>query len=200
GSEVRIGVLLCINGTGILNRWIKDIAGKGLSYQQINEAAKTIPAGSEGLLLFPFGNGAERMLNNRTVQAQILNIDLNKHGNAHLYRAAQEGIAFAFRYGLDIMRENGMNPQVIRAGKANLFLSDVFTSSFVNTLNVPVELYNCDGSVGAAIGAGLGAKIYACPKEAFQHFKPVQLVEPANQDEYDARYNNWLVELQKKLN
>ena len=200
GGGARLGVLLCINGTGILNRWIKNIAGDGLNYQQINEAAKTINAGSEGLLLFPFGNGAERMLNNRTLHANIHNIDLNKHSNAHLFRAAQEGIAFAFRYGLDIMRENGMNPQVIRAGKTNMFLSDVFTECFVSTLNIPVELYNCNGSAGAAIGAGLGAKIYTCPKEAFHHFNPVQLIEPANHKAYDEYYNQWLEQLQKQLN
>ena len=199
-EQKRLGVLLCINGTGILNRWIKNISGDGLSYQQMNEAAKTTSPGSDDLMIFPFGNGAERMLNNRTVQARIHNIDLNKHSNAHLFRAAQEGIAFAFRYGLDIMRENGMNPQIIRAGKANMFLSDVFTESFVNTLNVPVEMYNCDGSVGAATGAGLGAKIYACPKEAFQHFNPVQLVEPTRHKMYDEYYNRWLSQLHKQLN
>lgn len=199
-EQKRLGVLLCINGTGILNRWIKNISGDGLSYQQINEAAGAINPGSDGLSIFPFGNGAERMLNNRTVHAHIHNIDLNKHSSAHLYRAAQEGIAFAFRYGLDIMRENGMNPQVIRAGKANMFLSDVFTGCFVNTLNVPVEMYNCDGSAGAAIGAGLGAKIYTCQKEAFLHFKPVQLVEPAQHTIYDEFYDQWLEQLQKQLN
>jgi xylulokinase len=156
--------------------------------------------GSDGLFLFPFGNGAERMLNNRTVLAHIHNIDLNKHSTAHLYRAAQEGIAFAFRYGLDIMRENGMNPKIIRAGKANMFLSDVFTEAFVNTLNVPVEMYNCDGSVGAATGAGIGAKIYTSPKEAFQHFKPVQLVEPTNNKAYEEYYSQWLEQLQKQFN
>jgi xylulokinase len=117
-QEKRLGVLLCINGAGILNRWIKTIAGSHLSYQQMNEAANTIATGSDGLMIFPFGNGAERILNNKTINAHIHNIDLNKHNNAHLFRATQEGIAFSFRYGLDIMRENGMNPQVIRAGKS----------------------------------------------------------------------------------
>jgi len=188
----RIGVLLCINGTGILNRWVKNIAGADLTYPQINDAAKTINAGSDGLMILPFGNGAERMLNNETVQAHIHNIDLNKHTNAHIFRAAQEGIAFAFRYGLDILRSNGMNPTVIRAGKANMFLSDVFTESFVNTLNVPVELYDCDGSVGAAIGAGLGAGVYASEVEAFRHFKPLNLVEPTQTKLYDEMYGKWL--------
>lgn len=199
-AQKRLGVLLCINGTGILNRWIKNIAGGSLSYQQINEAAAAISPGSDGLMLFPFGNGAERMLNNRTVHAHIQHIDLNKHSAAHLFRAAQEGIAFAFRYGLDIMRENGMNPRVIRAGKANMFLSDVFTTAFVNTLNVPVELYNCDGSVGAAIGAGLGARIYSDAGDAFQHFKSVQLVEPTDHKLYDEQYSQWLEQLRKQLN
>lgn len=198
-EQKRLGVLLCINGTGILNQWIKTISGNGLSYQQMDEAAKTISPGSDGVMIFPFGNGAERMLNNKMVQAHILNIDLNKHSKAHLFRAAQEGIAFAFRYGLDIMRENGMHPQVIRAGKANMFLSDVFAECFVNTLNVPVELYNCDGSTGAALGAGLGAKVYTKPKEAFQYFKPVQLVEPLNQKLYDEYYGKWLEQLLIKL-
>lgn len=196
----RLGVLLCINGTGILNRWVKNISGDGLGYDAINSIAANIAVGSDGLMIYPFGNGAERILNNRTVQAHIQNIDLNKHGQAHLFRAAQEGIVFAFRYGLDIMRSNGMNPTVIRAGKANMFLSNIFTSTFSGTLNVPVEMYETDGSIGAATGAGLGARIYACPKEAFQNAKPVALVEPVSHSLYDEHYAHWLGQLQKHLN
>jgi xylulokinase len=199
-AEKRLGVLLCINGTGILNRWIKEVTGNVLSYSQINGKAGSVAPGSNGVQIFPFGNGAERMLNNKTVQAHIHNIDFNKHGAGHLYRAAQEGIAFAFRYGLDIMRQNGMNPRVIRAGKANMFLSEVFTHCFVNTLDVPVEMYNCDGSVGAATGSGLGAGIYKNAKEAFHHFKPVSLVEPDGKKSYDTYYTNWLEQLEKIIN
>ncbi|MEI2739438.1 MAG: FGGY family carbohydrate kinase [Chitinophagaceae bacterium] len=199
-EQRRLGVLLCINGTGILNHWIKNIAGEGIDYTGLNEAAKKIAPGSDGLMIFPFGNGAERMLKNKTVQAHIENIDLNVHSKAHLFRAAQEGIAFAFRYGLDIMRENGMHLKIIRAGKANMFLSEVFTRCFVDTLDVPVELYNCDGSIGAATGAGLGAKIYSCPQEAFEHFKPIQLIAPDNKELYNECYNRWMAQLQKKLN
>jgi xylulokinase len=199
-SQKRLGVLLCINGTGILNRWIKNTTGDNLSYQQINDEAGKIKPGSDGIIVLPFGNGAERILENRIVGAHICNLDLNTHTRAHLYRAAQEGIVFAFRYGLDIMKENGMSPKVIRAGKANMFLSDIFTECFVNTLGVPVEMYNCDGSMGAAIGAGLGAKIYKGSKEAFQHFKPVQLVEPDNRGGYEEFYGKWLEQLEKQLN
>jgi len=198
-DKKRLGVLLCINGTGILNRWVKNIAGQNKTYQQVNEAAALIHAGSDGLMILPFGNGAERMLNNKTVQAHIHNIDLNKHGDAHLFRAAQEGIAFAFRYGLDIMRENGMHPTVIRAGRANMFLSEVFTESFVNTLNVPVELYNCDGSVGAAIGAGIGVGVYKSEAEAFHNFQPLSLVEPTKHAMYDELYKKWKILLEKEL-
>jgi xylulokinase len=190
-SQKHLGVLLCINGTGILNSWVKAVAGTNLTYKQMDEAAAGVNAGSDGLNILPFGNGAERMLNNKTIQAHIQNIDLNKHTPAHIFRAAQEGIAFAFRYGLDIMRSNGMNPTVIRAGKANMFFSSVFTNAFVNATNVPVELYNCDGSVGAAIGAGLGAKIYCSEKEAFANFKSLQLIEPTQHKEYDALYGSW---------
>lgn len=190
-GEKRLGVLLCINGTGITNKWIKTIAGENISYNDMNKLAASIAAGSEGLMLLPFGNGAERMLQNQLIGAHISDIDFNRHTKAHLYRAAQEGIAFSFRYGLDIMRENGLEPSVIRAGKANMFLSDVFTKAFVNVTNVPVELYSNDGSVGAALGAGIGANIYKTYSEAFHNLKPLQRVEPDNAGLYDELYLKW---------
>jgi xylulokinase len=190
-EQKRLGVLLCINGTGILNRWIKNIAGENISYQQMNETAMKVAPGSDGVILFPFGNGAERMLNNKMVQAHVHNIDFNKHNNAHLFRAAQEGIAFAFRYGLDIMRENGMSPKVIRAAKANMFLSDVFTQSFANANNVAVEFYDGDGSFGAAIGAGIGADIFKDSVAASASRKPLSVVQPKDQNLYDGFYKNW---------
>ncbi|NDE09678.1 MAG: carbohydrate kinase [Chitinophagia bacterium] len=190
-QQKRIGVLLCINGTGILNSWIKKVTGNNYSYQQMNEAAATIAAGSDGLRMLPFGNGAERMLGNQLLQSHIHQIDFNVHGPAHLFRAAQEGIAFAFRYGVDIMRENGMQPSVIRAGKANMFLSDVFTNCFVNATNIPVELHDCDGSVGAAKGAGIGVAFYKSPKDAFSNAVPIDLVEPTQSKLYDQLYNEW---------
>ena len=196
----RLGVLLCINGTGILNRWVKNISGDELDYEAMNKLAGNVPPGSDGLMVFPFGNGAERMLNNRTVHAHIHNIDLNKHGSAHLYRAAQEGIVYAFRYGLDIMRENGMSPRIIRAGRTNMFLSELFTKSFASTLNVPVEMYETNGSVGAAIGAGIGANIYSGSKEAFRHIKPVGFVEPEDHNLYDEHYQHWVEQLNRQLN
>lgn len=189
--QKRLGVLLCINGTGILNSWIKKVTGSEPSYRQMNELAKKIEPGSNGLVMIPFGNGAERMLENRQLKSHIHNIDFNIHTPAHLYRAAQEGIAFAFRYGLDIMRANGMNPSVIRVGKANMFLSDVFTESFVNATNVPVEMHACDGSVGAAIGAGIGAGFYASAKEAFSNTKPLSFTEPNNSNVYNELYHQW---------
>lgn len=190
-EQKRLGVLLCINGTGIMNSWVRNISGGQYSYPQMNEAARNIAAGSEGLFVLPFGNGAERMLNNLTVQAHLRNIDLNKHSSAHIFKATQEGIAFSFRYGLDIMRENGVKPSVIRAGSANLFLSDVFTDAFVNATNVPVELYACDGSVGAALGAGIGAGIYKNEQEAFTNMKRLKVVEPSNAAAYEGLYQQW---------
>lgn len=199
-EQRRLGVLLCINGTGILNRWVKQISGDQLSYTELNAKASSVAPGSEGVMVFPFGNGAERMLNNRVLNAQLLNIDFNKHGIAHLYRASQEGIVFAFRYGLDIMRQNGMQPAVIRAGKANMFLSEVFTSAFVNTLNIPVELYQCDGSHGAAIGSGIGAGIYANAADGFSNFTPLEKVQPSAAHAYEPLYQRWREQLERNLN
>ena len=197
--QKRIGVLLCINGTGILNSWIKNITGNKFSYNEMNKAAAGVEPGSNGLQILPFGNGAERMLENKLVQSHIHNIDFNVHKPAHLFRAAQEGIAFAFRYGFDIMRQNGMRPSVIRAGKANMFLSDVFTDCFVNATNVPVELHDCDGSVGAAKGAGIGAGFYKTAKEAFTNSTPLDLVEPTQAKLYDELYEGWKQLLNKNI-
>jgi xylulokinase len=140
------------------------------------------------------------MLENKMIGAHISNLDLNIHSAAHLFRAGQEGIAFAFRYGLDIMKENGLDPSIIRAGRANMFLSDVFANCFVNTLNVPLELHNCDGSVGAALGAGMGAGIYSNAKEAFTENKPLKTIEPGLLSEvYDDLYEGWKELLFEKL-
>jgi xylulokinase len=190
-GETRIGVLLCINGTGILNKWIRTVTGSNISYTEMNEQAATVNAGSNGLFILPFGNGAERMLNNRMIGSHIHGIDFNKHTVAHLYRAAQEGIAFAFRYGLDIMRENGMNPQLIRAGKTNMFLSDVFRTAFVNATGVPVELYESDGSVGAALGAGIGAGYFKQSSEAFSRREALDTIIPEQADLYNELYLRW---------
>jgi xylulokinase len=196
-AENRIGMLLCINGTGILNSWVKKYIGANTNYNTMNEMAATIAAGSDGLSILPFGNGAERIFNNKIIGAQMLGIDLNKHTAAHIYKAAQEGIAFAFRYGLDIMRENKLEPSVIKAGQANLFLSPVFTHAFVNATGVPVALYNVEGSVGAALGAGIGAGIYKELKDAFADTKPNQRIEPTETKLYDALYENWKDKLVK---
>ena len=198
-EEKRLGVLLCINGTGSLNRWAKNLFGPQTSYAQMNAEGSKIKVGSDSLRILPFGNGAERMLENKLVGVHFQNIDLNLHTQAHIFRAVQEGIAFSFRYGLDIMRSNGLNPTVIRAGRANLFLSDLFLEAFVNSTGVPVELYENDGSVGAALGSGIGAGIFSTPAEAFSKIKSLQLIKPTITDTYEPAYQDWLRLLNKQL-
>lgn len=195
-----VGNLLCINGTGIFNRWIKNVAAANSSYQNLNNDAAGVAVGSEGVLALPFGNGAERMLNNKMLMAHFANLDFNVHTTAHLVRAVQEGIAFSFRYGLDIMRENGLQPSIIRAGYANMFLSDVFAESFAGATNTTIELYSCDGSVGAAIGAGLGAGVFTNEKEAFKNTQVLKTITPRNVDLYENLYQQWKIELNKHLN
>lgn len=201
-EETRTGVLLCINGTGILNQWIKKNVGQNIDYAEINEIAQTADLGSDGLRILPFGNGAERMLNDRIIQAQICNLDLNRHQKAEIFRASQEGIAFAFRYGLDIMRQNGMNPKTIKAGHANLFLSPLFASAFVGATQTALELYNNDGSMGAALGAGIGAQLYNSTAEAFEKLECIKSFEPDQhtKDEYETIYQDWKNILTQKLN
>ncbi len=198
-GKVRTGVLLNINGCGIMNRWVKSMMGATVSYAAMNAAAATVKPGSNGLTVLPFGNGAERMLNNRMIGAHLSGLDLNVHGPSHFYRSVQEGIAFSFRYGFDIMRENGIQPSVIRAGKTNLFLSNVFTQVFADTNNVSVEFYEGDGSFGAALGAGAGAGVYKTLSEAMSGRQPVAKVEPGQIFLYNDLYSHWKQLLQKQL-
>ena len=198
----RYGILLCINGVGILNAWTRRMVASDMDYDQINALCERVPAGSEGVVMLPFGNGAERMLENRYTGTSLSGIDLNRHTKAHLLRAAQEGIAFAFRYGIDIMREVGLDPKVIRAGKANLFLSPLFRRTLAALTGARIELYNTDGALGAARGAALGAELYHSREEAFASLRRLETVEPtaADRDVLEKSYVAWEQELKSRLN
>ncbi|HUW93002.1 MAG TPA: FGGY family carbohydrate kinase [Bacteroidales bacterium] len=192
-SQTRLGVLLCINGTGILNSWMKKSAGTGLTYRQMNAQAAKIKPGSDGLVILPFGNGAERILKNRDIAASFSGINFNIHTPGHLFRAAQEGIAFSFRYGLDIMKETGINPEVIRAGETNMFLSRVFREVLSSVTGTVINLYNSDGSTGAARGSGIGCGYYKSENEAFKGLEAVGVNEPRKSLSavYETKYNQW---------
>lgn len=190
----RLGVLLCINGTGILNAWIRrNVAPEGISYSEMNEIMSTVPIGSEGVTIIPFGNGAERVLENKEVGCSIHGINFNKHGKAHVMRAAQEGIVFSFCYGMEVMQQMGMDIKKIHAGKANMFFSDIFRNTLAGVSGATIELYETDGSVGAAKGAGLGCGIYKDNNEAFASLKKLAVIEPdeKHRGEYLEAYSLW---------
>ncbi len=197
----RLGILLCINGTGILYSWLRRMFGGNVSYQELNGLAAQIPVGSDGLVLLPFGNGAERMLENRSPGGRILGLDLVRHSRGHLVRAAQEGIAFAFQAGMEIMRSMGMSTAVIRAGHANLFLSPVFRQTLATVSGARIELYDTDGAAGAARGAAVGIGAYDTVKEAFASLKMVEAVEPAldASARTEEAYRKWEEALRRSL-
>jgi xylulokinase len=191
----RYGVLLCLNGTGILNSWLKHnfVSGEGLDYEQMNELASEVPVGSEGLVIFPYGNGAERTLENRNMGASVHGWNFNVHKKAHFLRAAQEGIVFALNYGLGIMRDMGIELTTVKGGYANMFLSPLFAEAFATVTETTVELYNTDGSQGAARGAGIGAGIYKSLNDAFVGLAPVKTIEPNEKlaPAYQQAYKRW---------
>ncbi len=192
-SDPRLGVLLCINGTGILNSWLRKNVAADLDYVQMNDLAQTVKPGSDGLLIYPFGNGAERVLKNENPGATIQNLNFNIHSKAHMLRAAQEGIAFSFKFGMDIMLNTGIETKVIRAGKANMFLSPIFRQTLADITGSTIELYETDGSLGAARGAAYGAGLYQSLEEAFSTLAKVEVIEPdqKNIEALKASYNNW---------
>lgn len=202
-EQTRLGVLLCINGVGILNSWIKkNVAPEGLNYNELNDLASTVAIGAEGLSILPFGNGAERMLLNKETNCSIYGLNFNIHNRAHIARAAQEGIVFSFKYGMDVMNDMGIDIGIIRAGHANMFLSPIFREALAGVTGAVIELYDTNGAVGAAIGAGIGAGIYSSPKEAFSSLKKIDEIEPDafKADKYCAAYEVWKEKLEKEIN
>lgn len=202
-DEDRLGVLLCINGTGILNAWVRrNIAPEGISYPEMNDMASSVPVGSDGITIIPFGNGAERVLENKEIGSSIHGVNFNKHGKAHIMRAAQEGIVFSFCYGMEIMQQMGMDICKIHAGNANMYLSSLFRETLAGVSGATIELYETDGSVGAAKGAGIGCGIYKNHTEAFETLKKLAVVEPDDKHraEYLQAYTQWKEKLQQLIN
>lgn len=193
----RLGVLLCINGTGILNAWVHRNITPDVSYADMNELASQVAIGSEGVKIIPFGNGAERVLENQEVGCSIRGLNFNKHNRAHIVRASQEGIVFSFCYGMEIMQEMGMDIKKIHAGKANMFLSPIFRDTLAGVSGATIELYETDGSAGAAKGAGIGAGIYKDHDEAFSTLKKLAVIEPdeSNRAAYLEAFAEWKKEL-----
>lgn len=198
-EQKHTGVLLCINGTGSLYRWAKSSFAAHLSYSELNHIAAQSPIGSKGLKTLPFGNGAERMLENKYTGAQLAGIDLNVHNQHDIFRSVQEGIAYAFRFGFDIMRENGMTPNVIKASHTNLFLSELFTQTFVDITGIPVELYDGDGALGASIGAGIGVQYFKNSDEAFAKQAAKNVIRPVNSETLEPYYQDWKTHLDQTL-
>jgi len=201
----RYGVLLCVNGTGILNSWLKhNFTGSDdstLSYEQMNELASHVPIGSEDLLVLPYGNGAERTLENKNIGASVHGWNFNIHKKPHFFRAAQEGIVFALNFGLDIMKDMQIELKTARAGNANMFLTPLLAEAFATVTNATLALYNTDGSQGAARGAGIGAGIYKNNQQAFVGLKPVKAIGPNDKlaSQYDEAYANWKSVLKREL-
>ena len=198
-DQTRLGVLLCINGTGICNAWMRrTVAPEGMSYPEMNDLAESVPVGAEGLSVIPFGNGAERVLQNENVGASVLGINFNIHKKAHLIRAAHEGIAFSFAYGMQIMKDMGMEISTIKAGHANMFLNPLFCRTLAAVTGATIALYETDGSVGAAYGAGIGAGIYKDSDDAFKTLKHKATIQPeADREPYMAAYRLWVERLGK---
>ena len=190
-TDPRLGVLLCINGCGILYAWLRRQLAPDCSYPELNALSESVPIGSDGISILPFGNGAERLLENRDGGCSIHGLHFNRHGRAQLLRAAQEGIVFSFRYGMEIMEQMGLKVNTIRAGRANMFQSKVFRDTLAGVSGATIELMDTEGSSGAAKGAGIGAGIYKNESEAFRTLEKIEVVGPAKEDLYREAYERW---------
>ena len=202
-SYPRYGTLLCINGTGILNNWARQtLLDNKLKYDEMNQLATTAPVGADGLVVLPYGNGAERSLQNANLGASISSIDLNRHSTAHVLRAIQEGIVFSLCYGTSVLNKLGIELKEVHAGSANMFLSPLFREAFATTTGAVLRLYDTDGSQGAARGAGVGAGVYAEFEDAFVGLNALETIEPnfELESEYLAAYKRWKDVLEAKLN
>lgn len=195
-QQPRNGILIINNGTGILYSWLKKIlntGGANLDYELMNELADQADPGANGIHFFPFGNGAERVLENKIIGAQLLNIDFNQHTTKHIVRAGLEGIVFALNIGFEMLSDMNVPAKTIRVGHANLFLSETFRQIFTNVTAAKLEVYDTDGSAGAARGAALGSGYYNSPKEAFENLTLINTIEPDSKltETYKQLYQQW---------
>ena len=196
----RIGVLMCINGTGILNRWLKENFFPTNSYTELNNYANQSEIGSKDLMCFPYGNGAERIFNNQIIGGSFRNLDFNRHKKNEISRSVQEGIAFSMVYGLELLNSSGIVPQKIKAGYANMYLSSIFSSTIVNASNVPIQLLESDGAYGAALGAGIGCHYYKSVQEGINSLQLLSEIRPdQNKNKTMDFYEKWKSELLKML-
>lgn len=199
-SQIRIGKLLCINGAGIQYRWLMNNLDV-LDYEEMNTLASSVPIGSDGVTIHPFGNGAERMLDNKTLGTQMSNVNLNNHTKAHLCRAALEGIAFSFVYGMEIMTSDGINPKVIRAGNDNLFRSDIFSNTIATLIGQEIEIYNTTGAIGAARACELYKGDFKVFGQQIMNNDYVMGFKPSTDKiPYENAYQKWKNELEQLLN
>ncbi len=188
----RIGVLLCINGAGILHRWVKNLLGEAVSYSAMEQLAKEVPAGCDGLHFLPFGNGPERMLGNKNVGAHLLGLDLNRHDRGHFVRAGLEGIAFAFVYGMKVLQAMGVDLSSIRVGNDNLFQSDIFSSTIASLTGATIEVHDTTGAVGAALAAGTAAGLSPNLEAALGRQEVLQSISPGTDNEaLEVAYSRW---------
>ena len=198
-QHTSIGKMACINGAGIMYRWLMNNL-KVSSYEEMNELASSVSIGSDGVTIHPFGNGAERVLNNKTLGTRMANINLNNHTKAHLCRAALEGIAFSFVYGMEIMKSDGIAPKVVRAGNDNLFRSDIFSNTITTLIGQEIEIYNTTGAIGAARACELHKGDYGTFGQRIMDNDYVMGFKPSNEKkEYAAAYDKWKKELERML-
>ncbi|GJM27998.1 MAG: carbohydrate kinase [Cyclobacteriaceae bacterium] len=200
-EKPSVGVLLCINGAGIQYGWMKqNLAGSSLSYQEMEQLAGKIPVGSEGLRILPFGNGTERMLGNRNLGSHILGLQLTKHTASHMYRAALEGIAFSFAYGMDILKEMGLLVQVMKVGNDNLFQSKVFSSTLATLAGCEINVMETNGAVGAAKASGIAAGFYKDIEEAIGTPRSVETFTADEKGEaFFQGYEIWKADLDRMM-
>jgi xylulokinase len=199
GSSVRIGKLLCINGAGIQYRWLLNNLALS-SYEEMNTLASEIPVGSDGVCLIPFGNGAERMLNNKEIGTRIVNMNLNNHHKGHICRAALEGIAFSFVYGMEILKSDGIDASVIRAGNDNLFRSEIFANTVATLIEQEIEIFNTTGAIGAARAANLHTGDFKSFEKSIMDNDHVMTYMPfKDKQPYIDAFKNWKKELELTL-
>lgn len=201
-KDQRIGVLLCINGAGIQYRYIRQLmAEAGVGYREMEEMMASIPVGSDHLRIVPFGNGAERILQNRDIGAHIHNLQFNRHKKAHFYRAALEGVAFSFQYGIEILKELGLGIDKLRVGNDNLFQSGIFSETVATLADAPIEVVETTGAVGAARGAAFAKGQFSSLKEAVSGDQIVKTYGPSAQGQiYQEAYKAWKEDLNRLLN
>ena len=163
GMWYLMGVVL---SAGSSLRWLRDTIAPDQDYDSLTAEAERVAAGADGLLFLPYLTGERTPYSDANARGVFFGLSF-AHTRAHLIRAVIEGVCFALRDSLDLMRIQGASPDEVRAigGGAR---SRMWLQTLANVFGLPISttLPYGGAAYGAALLGAVGCGMFSSVQEA----------------------------------